>query len=125
MVLQKEFCATSWESGVQNYNILWRRFPRASLRFIDPEALLTDQFYDRKLGLFMRSQTLAEAAWILAILGLLAVASWFVSIWLAIIFWILILCYTRVLSGSGSWRAGRSKSCCGCGRRNNHRDHRY
>src|SRR6266480_6448621 len=39
----------------------------------------------------MRSQTLAEALWILAILGVLLIASWFVSAWLSILFLLLIL----------------------------------
>src|SRR2546423_14609352 len=39
----------------------------------------------------MRSQTLAEARWILAILGVLLIASWFVSAWLSILFLILML----------------------------------
>ena len=37
----------------------------------------------------MRLQTLAESAWILAILGVLIVAGWFVSMWLTLIFCIL------------------------------------
>src|SRR5256885_2962374 len=39
----------------------------------------------------MRSQTLAEARWILAIFGLLLIASWFVSVWFSILFLLLIL----------------------------------
>src|SRR6195256_4162003 len=39
----------------------------------------------------MRSQTLAEARWILAILGGLLIASWFVMPWLSIPFLLLIL----------------------------------
>ena len=39
----------------------------------------------------MRSQTLAEARWILAILGVLLIASWFVSISLSILFLLLIV----------------------------------
>jgi len=39
----------------------------------------------------MRSQTLAEARWILAILGVLLIASWFVSVWFSILFLLLIL----------------------------------
>ena len=39
----------------------------------------------------MRSQTLAEARWILAILGALLIASWFVSVWFSILFLLLIL----------------------------------
>src|SRR5438477_1434529 len=38
----------------------------------------------------MRLQTIAEARWILAILFLLALGSWFFSGWLSLIFWILI-----------------------------------
>jgi phosphatidylserine decarboxylase len=34
----------------------------------------------------MRAQTLSEARWILLILALVAIAAWFVSIWLALIF---------------------------------------
>jgi phosphatidylserine decarboxylase len=40
----------------------------------------------------MRLQTLAEARWILAILALLALASWFLSGWLALLFLLLIFC---------------------------------
>ncbi|SRR5581483_4999074 len=39
----------------------------------------------------MRRQTLAEARWIFAILGALLLASWFVSGWLTIIFFVLIV----------------------------------
>ena len=39
----------------------------------------------------MRSQTLAEARWILAILGALLIASWSVSVWFSILFLLLIL----------------------------------
>src|ERR1044071_2600604 len=39
----------------------------------------------------MRSQTLAEARWILAILGVLLIASWFVSVRVSILFLLLIL----------------------------------
>src|SRR2546430_3685242 len=39
----------------------------------------------------MRSQSLAEARWILAILGVLLIASWFVSISLSILFLLLIV----------------------------------
>ena len=41
----------------------------------------------------MRWQTLYEARWIFAVFGLLAVASWFVSPWLALI-WALLVFYT-------------------------------
>jgi phosphatidylserine decarboxylase len=34
----------------------------------------------------MRAQTLSEARWILLILALIAVAAWFVSVWLALVF---------------------------------------
>jgi phosphatidylserine decarboxylase len=40
----------------------------------------------------MRSQTLAEARWILAILGLLTLASWFVNGWIALFFLVVIFC---------------------------------
>jgi phosphatidylserine decarboxylase len=40
----------------------------------------------------MRTQTIAEARWILAILGLLALASWFLNGWFALFFLLLILC---------------------------------
>src|SRR4051812_29111198 len=39
----------------------------------------------------MRAQTLAEAGWILAILGILLVVSWFFSGWLSLVFLILIV----------------------------------
>lgn len=39
----------------------------------------------------MRLQTLVEARWILAILGALLIASWFVSGWLSLVFLILII----------------------------------
>ena len=39
----------------------------------------------------MRSQTLAEARWILAFLGVLLIASWFVMPWLSLLFLLLIL----------------------------------
>src|ERR1700730_3113980 len=39
----------------------------------------------------MRSQTLTEARWILAILAVLLIASWFVSVWFSILFLLLIL----------------------------------
>jgi len=40
----------------------------------------------------MRVQTLCEACWILAILGLLAIASSFFSVWLLLFFLLLLLC---------------------------------
>src|SRR6202048_4326930 len=40
----------------------------------------------------MRLQTLAEARWILVILTVFAVASWFVSVWLAMLFVLLFVC---------------------------------
>jgi len=40
----------------------------------------------------MRLQTLSEARWILAFLALAAVAAWFVSPWLSVLFLLLILC---------------------------------
>ncbi|MEY2545655.1 MAG: phosphatidylserine decarboxylase [Verrucomicrobiota bacterium] len=39
----------------------------------------------------MRRQTLAEARWIFAILGALLLASWFVSLWLSLVFLVLIV----------------------------------
>src|SRR3984893_1775959 len=39
----------------------------------------------------MRSQTLTEARWILAILAVLLISSWFVSVWFSILFLLLIL----------------------------------
>jgi phosphatidylserine decarboxylase len=39
----------------------------------------------------MRSQTLFEARWIFAVLGLLLIASWFLSAWLSLLFFVLIL----------------------------------
>jgi len=39
----------------------------------------------------MRFQTLAEAGWIFVVLALLAVASWFVTVWLSLFFLLLIL----------------------------------
>src|SRR3982751_6336788 len=39
----------------------------------------------------MRRQTLAEARWIFAILGVLLLASWFVSPWLSLVFLVLIV----------------------------------
>lgn len=39
----------------------------------------------------MRAQTLAEARWILAVLGLLLIASWLFAQWLSIVFLLLIL----------------------------------
>ena len=41
----------------------------------------------------MRTQTLYEARWIFGILGALAVASWFISPWLALI-WVALIAYT-------------------------------
>src|SRR6266446_2567230 len=39
----------------------------------------------------MRAQTLAEARWIFAVLGLLLIASWLFAQWLSIVFLLLIL----------------------------------
>jgi phosphatidylserine decarboxylase len=50
------------------------------------------RFDARKCALEMRLQTLAEARWILVILTLVALASWFVSGWLALFFLLSILC---------------------------------
>jgi len=43
------------------------------------------------MALSMRLQTLAEARWILAVLFFLALASWFFSAWLSLLFFLLIL----------------------------------
>src|SRR5438132_3207956 len=51
---------------------------------------LTSLFYASKMGLSMRLQTLAEGRWILAILFFLALASWFFSAWLSLLFLLLI-----------------------------------
>src|SRR5882724_847358 len=40
----------------------------------------------------MRAQTLSEARWIIAIFALLAVASWFFSVWLSMFFLLLLFC---------------------------------
>src|SRR6266550_1857842 len=40
----------------------------------------------------MRAQTLSEARWIIAIFALLAVASWFFSVWLSVFFLLLLFC---------------------------------
>jgi phosphatidylserine decarboxylase len=40
----------------------------------------------------MRLQTLAEARWILVILAVFAIASWFISTWLAMLFVLLFVC---------------------------------
>jgi phosphatidylserine decarboxylase len=40
----------------------------------------------------MRAQTLSESRWIIAIFALLAVASWFLSVWLCVFFLLLISC---------------------------------
>jgi phosphatidylserine decarboxylase len=45
-----------------------------------------------KMRFVMRVQTLCEARWILAILGLLAIASSFFSVWLLLFFLLLLLC---------------------------------
>src|SRR5207249_5236261 len=44
----------------------------------------------RKCALSMRLQTIAEARWILAILFFLALGSWFFSVFLSLLFWLLI-----------------------------------
>jgi phosphatidylserine decarboxylase len=53
---------------------------------------LTASFLHLKMRHLMRSQTLFEARWILAILALLMIVAWFLSNWLALFFLLLILC---------------------------------
>jgi phosphatidylserine decarboxylase len=59
--------------------------------FTDFFAPLTSLFCASKMALSMRLQTLAEARWILVILFLLALGSWFFSAWLSLLFLVLIL----------------------------------
>jgi phosphatidylserine decarboxylase len=53
-------------------------------------SALTATFRVVKIASEMRRQTLAEARWILAILALLALVSWFVVAWLSLLFLLLI-----------------------------------
>ena len=53
---------------------------------------LTDSFWSRKIRLPMRLQTLLEARWILAILAVFAIASSFLTLWLSLIFLLLLFC---------------------------------
>jgi phosphatidylserine decarboxylase len=44
------------------------------------------------VGPIMRLQTLAEARWILVTLAVFAIAGWFISVWLAMVFALLFIC---------------------------------
>ncbi|PYL08678.1 MAG: hypothetical protein DME34_04045 [Verrucomicrobia bacterium] len=54
-------------------------------------ARLTALFCTSKISFSMRLQTISEARWIIAILACVAIASWFVSAWLALLFVALIV----------------------------------
>ena len=58
--------------------------------FTDFFAPLTRFFCASKMPLSMRLQTLAEARWIFAILFFIALVAWFFSVWLTLIFLVLI-----------------------------------
>src|SRR5207302_6836564 len=70
--------------------ILWSRGFQRHLPIHCPLLYLTRPFWNRKMRSFMRAQAFLEARWILAVLVLLAIASWFLTPWLSLLFLLLI-----------------------------------